>query len=341
MAAKIRMRSPFCTNCGKELHESDNFCPHCGQENDNKRQSFGRIMSELVIGFLSIESRLAHSIPALLFRPAFLTKEYLNGRRQRYLDPVRMFLTIVVIFFLVGSLEDDTNVDQGKKQTTESSATISENLKDTLLILDEGPLQLNFTEHASEDSNAISDSTDHEDLELDDANYGKIKELIKEGVTDENQIMDSLKIKNTFWNRFYYHEVIKFANTDFEDLKAYFISKLPWVFFSLIPLFAFILKMLYFRRKFLYIDHLIFAFHLHSFYFLTAILNNIISWISGFDCSVIANLFAIVYSFMALKNFYQQGYLKTALKFLTLYCTYFISALVSLIFIAFVIFLFY
>lgn len=48
---------------------------------------------------MSVDSRLTQSLPALLFRPGLLSKEYLRGRRQRYLDPIRMFITITVLYF--------------------------------------------------------------------------------------------------------------------------------------------------------------------------------------------------------------------------------------------------
>ncbi|MBK8415754.1 MAG: DUF3667 domain-containing protein [Bacteroidetes bacterium] len=110
-----RIKSLYCTNCGKELSQQENFCPECGQENDNKRQTFGNLMFELVQSFSSLDSRLTHSIPALLFRPGLLSKEYLRGRRQRYLDPIRMFISITVLYFLIASFgSEDPKKEIGK-----------------------------------------------------------------------------------------------------------------------------------------------------------------------------------------------------------------------------------
>src|SRR5439155_4955321 len=43
------------------------------------------------------------------------------------------------------------------------------------------------------------------------------------------------------------------------------LSNLPYMMFCCIPLFAFVLKVLYIRRGIFYIDHLIYALHIHTF----------------------------------------------------------------------------
>ena len=102
---KQRIKSKNCTICGVELQPADNYCPNCGQENDNKRQSFTHVMSHLILDFLHLDSKVLKSLPALLFKPGFLTKEYLEGRRQKYLEPVKMFITSVVIYFILATGE--------------------------------------------------------------------------------------------------------------------------------------------------------------------------------------------------------------------------------------------
>ena len=48
---------------------------------------------------------------------------------------------------------------------------------------------------------------------------------------------------------------------------ATLFSNLPYMMLCCIPLFAFVLKVLYFRRRIFYIDHLIYALHIHSFFY--------------------------------------------------------------------------
>ena|GEM_PF-1586264 len=338
---KKRIKSSYCTNCGKVLQPEDNFCPHCGQENDNKRQSFGGVMSDLIQGFLSIDSRLRDSIPALLFRPAFLTKEYLRGKRQSYLDPVRMFIAIVVIYFLIASIGHDNEKDNNGNIKKDSTSLSINSETDSIQIIQEGPLKFSVFENDSSVVVADSLSELNDELEIDEKHYSQIRAMVKSGITDTRKIMDSLNIENTFWNRFYYGEVVKFAKTDFNDLKDYFVSKLPWIIFFMMPVFAFILKIVYIRKRYLFVDHLIFAFHLHAFYFMIGILYVITSTITGYEPDALANGSTIIYTLFALKNFYGQGWIKTLLKSIVLFLLYAITAMFCLIFIALFIFLIY
>ncbi len=337
-----RIKSTYCTNCGKELPQQENFCPECGQENDNKRLTFGNLMFELIQGFMSVDSRLTQSLPALLFRPGLLSKEYIRGRRQRYLDPIRMFITITVLYFLIASFGSEDPKKEIDKLVAADSTGIIDLETDSLVVIENSPLSYRITDKKSA---ALLDSSEFiskgEQLELDDYHYKDIKAMVKRGHTNTIEIMDSLNIENTFWNRFYYGEVIKFAQSDFNKFKDYITSKLPWIIFCLIPIFAFVLKLLYLRRKFLYIDHLIFSFHLYSFLFLTLILQTILEQFVDYDFDGWWFLIITVYTIFSFRNFYDQSYMKTIVKMFALLFLYSIAALFSLIFIMLIMFLLY
>ncbi len=341
MAEKKRIRSPYCTNCGKVLQPVDNFCPNCGQENDNKRQSFSKVMLDLIQGFLSIDSRLAHSLPALLFRPGYLTKEYLRGRRQHYLDPVRMFITIVVIYFICASLGESVSFSDDNKTIADTINNAENQDRDTTININGVPLKINIGESRNEIITIDSTNTDDQELVLDDQHYQKIRAMVKRGKTETLEIMDSLNIENTFWNRFYYGEVIKFAQTDYDDFKDFLYSKLPWIIFFLMPVFAFLLKLLYLRRNFLYIDHLIFAFHLHSFLFLAGVIQITLEYFTGVDGTGWLLLAVAIYTLLAFKNFYSQSWKKTIFKLFLLWFMYAATAMVCLLFSMVIIFLIY
>lgn len=279
-------------------------------------------MSDLITGFLSVDSRFANSIPALLFRPGFLTKQFINGKRHRYLDPVRMFITIVVVYFLFASTGETVNVNDKRSSTAEM---IDSAMNST------GQNQPAATDTISKDHDA--------ELELDLAEYEEIKALAKAGITDTDVVLDTLGIKKTFWNRFWYSEIIKFASSDFDEFKEYVFSKLPWVIFMLMPVFALLLKLFYIRNKILYIDHLIFAFHLHSFVFLAGWLYLLITDYTEADPIVPVFWIIVIYTVLALKNVYNQSWTKTILKLFLLSIIYFIAGLLCLLFGTFVIFL--
>jgi len=325
---KKRIKSSYCTNCGKVLQEADNYCPNCGQENDNKRQTFGKVMSHLILDFLHIDSRVTQSIPALLFRPGYLTKEYLKGKRQQYLDPIKMFITIVVVYFILASFGNHSTIDFNNAVTDSSGVVIKP--ADSVLVFSEGPFKLKAN-YQQPDSLIDSTGTMSQELELDVPEYKKIKGMVKRGRTDTREILDSLQIESTFWNRFYYGEIIKFVQSDMQEFRDFLISKMPWLIFCIVPLFALLLKVLYYRRDFLYIDHLIFSFHLHTFFFLVGIIYLVLLGLSGISISIWLLAITILYSLLAFKNFYKQDWWKIILKSILLVVTYSITTLISFI----------
>lgn len=320
---KNRIKSGICPNCQAKLSASDNFCPNCGQENDNKRQSFGKVMSDLITGFLSVDSRFTNSIPALLFKPGFLTIQFIEGKRNRYLNPVRMFITIVVIYFLFAS--------------TGETVLFNDSGKDDREVIDSSLTAASKIPSAGRDSVMKNDGKP--ELEIGVEDYQKIKELVKAGITDTDSVLDTLGKEKTFWNRFWYSELIKFEASDFEEFKKYLLSKLPWLIFMLMPVFALLLKLFYIRSRILYIDHLIFAFHLHSFVFLTGWFYLLITEYIGASVDLILFWIIVIYTVSALKKVYNQSWLKTMVKLLLLSTVYFIAGLISLVLSMFVIFL--
>lgn len=62
------------------------------------------LAGDLLDDLFNLDSRLWRSVAPLLFRPGFLTAEYLAGKRARYLPPFRMYLVFSLTFFALSSL---------------------------------------------------------------------------------------------------------------------------------------------------------------------------------------------------------------------------------------------
>jgi hypothetical protein len=93
-----------CGNCGATT--SGNYCHMCGQETRLHAPSFGEFLHEFIGHYVALEGRLWGTITRLLFRPGLLTTEYLAGRRKRYVEPLRLYLSLSIIFFAVLKLSD-------------------------------------------------------------------------------------------------------------------------------------------------------------------------------------------------------------------------------------------
>ncbi|MBL7139198.1 MAG: DUF3667 domain-containing protein [Bacteroidales bacterium] len=97
----------FCQNCGEELAIATKYCPFCGQKKILKEDyTFKRLLKESIFDFLHIDAKLFNSIFPLLFRPGYLTKQWLAGKHVRYFKPFKMFLVISILYFLLASINE-------------------------------------------------------------------------------------------------------------------------------------------------------------------------------------------------------------------------------------------
>lgn len=88
-----------CQNCGHTVTMV--YCGHCGQKNIETRQSFSHLIGHFAEDLTHYDSAFWKTIKYLLFRPAQLTTTYLDGRRQAYVPPVKLYIFISFVTFLL------------------------------------------------------------------------------------------------------------------------------------------------------------------------------------------------------------------------------------------------
>jgi hypothetical protein len=88
-----------CLNCGATVH--GRYCHICGQENVVPKETFWHMVTHFFYDITHFDSKFFESVKDLSFRPGFLSKEYMLGRRASYLHPVRMYVFTSAIFFLL------------------------------------------------------------------------------------------------------------------------------------------------------------------------------------------------------------------------------------------------
>ncbi len=91
-----------CLNCNAPLTGA--FCASCGQRHVTKQPTVAYLLEETVETLTHADSRLWITLRYLMTKPGFLTREYFAGRRSAYLPPIRLYLIISVVFFLLASL---------------------------------------------------------------------------------------------------------------------------------------------------------------------------------------------------------------------------------------------
>ena len=92
-----------CSDCGAET--SGNFCANCGQPTHVHR-SLLHLGEELLHGVMHFDGRLWRTLPLLILNPGRLTREWVQGKRTRFVSPLAMFLFTLfgLLIKLIGDL---------------------------------------------------------------------------------------------------------------------------------------------------------------------------------------------------------------------------------------------
>ena len=88
-----------CLNCGTIVH--GRYCHLCGQENIVTHQNFGGLVKHFIYDIFHFDGKFFDNLKHLLTKPGFVAKEYVRGKRAKYLDPIRMYLFTSAVFFVL------------------------------------------------------------------------------------------------------------------------------------------------------------------------------------------------------------------------------------------------
>jgi hypothetical protein len=337
-----------CLNCGTITH--GRFCHVCGQENLEPKESFWHLITHFFNDITHFDGKFFTSLKDLLFKPGFLSKEYMKGRRASYLNPVRMYVFTSAIFFLLffSFLVSEEGGDIGIASINGKSMFEIEEMDSVSFAA--------FTANINKEDGKPAQPMTREEFKkyIDSA-------LIKSGIhftghqyksraQYDSFLNAGVKKHNWIQRQFIYKEIDinEKYNSDSKQVAKAFKSKLlhslPQMLFISLPLLALILKLMYVRRKqFYYVSHGIFSMHLYIFLFIAMLflfsiyrLNEHLHWGILTFIFIVLIVWLFVYEYLALKNFYGQGWIKTFFKFLL---TNFIFLLVvSVLFSIFVLF---
>lgn len=100
---KDRRKRIYCPNCRSQLDEHMNFCFSCGQENNTRRVSVNTILSDVFSSYFTVDSKLLVTLKLLMYKPSLLSVAYLNGQIETYIKPIRLYIFISFIFFLLSA----------------------------------------------------------------------------------------------------------------------------------------------------------------------------------------------------------------------------------------------
>jgi hypothetical protein len=93
---------PDCLNCNATLQGP--FCHACGQKALAPVVTVHDFVHEATHEFLHFDGKILNTIKLLVLKPGQLTREFIEGRRARYIGPIRVYLTFSLIFFALAAI---------------------------------------------------------------------------------------------------------------------------------------------------------------------------------------------------------------------------------------------
>lgn len=364
-----RLKGNSCLNCNVTLVGEEIFCPTCGQRNNVNQLNFKLVLDEFFGDIFSYDSRLWRTVVPLILKPGKVAYEFIIGKRKHFVNPFRTYLTASLIFFLIYGLLNTINQYNG--DGTKALINFNNNDNDSISKAKKDSVMNKAFAQAKKEIPAELDSIlKTKNVNLDSINTDMVLvDSLKNKITEQNvfgkklqsfynhyeknkedpieQALDTLGYENTFWNQFYYDKaasVNKIIEDKGEGISSKIISGLSITIFLFLPVFAVFLKLLYIRRKYTYMEHLIFVFYTQTVFFLLFLLFVIIEFFvkdkSG-SMGFISVLLFSIYLLLAMKKFYTQGWFKTFFKFLLANFSFLILSTLGLSILAIVSFILY
>src|SRR6266516_2063592 len=313
-----------CENCGAQLE--GHWCAKCGQPAIDYRRSFRHVIVDLLDEFLNWDSKFFRTLGLLVIRPWKLTNQFLAGHRVRYVHPLRLYLLASILFFFAVNYWAKSLHLQPGKITSKDRAEI-ESALDAQNLTPEQRAKVERSLNMANISPEVAAimAAKGKDTTPEETGIPQATPTSRETATPP-AFFQSGNPSTPFekWIETRAKEKIGEHGTNLQLFAKTLISNLPYMMLCCIPLFALVLKILYIRRAVFYIDHLIYALHIHSFAYLATILIilatiGLSSVASGAFGGWIIALLWITFAaqiFLSIRRVYRQGWFISIFKFL-------------------------
>ncbi len=281
-----------CGNCGAPL--LGDHCYACGQPVKGLVRHFSSIVGDALDSVFNLDTRIFRTLGPLFAKPGHITREYFEGRRVRYVSPVRLFFFLAIVTFFVAQLTVDIGSDairmdgKGTNDAIGSATTVAdvEKARDARLAdLAEAKKEMAGTPAAAgiggieAGEKAVRDTANERirQLRTAAAKGQPPPEPMKDGfnINFGGERWDAKKPIDTWLPGFadgWLHQQVTRANDNVKRLKQdpgafknAVLSAVPTTLFVLVPVFALMLKLAYVFRRRLYMEHLIVGLHSHAF----------------------------------------------------------------------------
>jgi hypothetical protein len=335
---KIR-ENKTCQNCGAFIEKS--YCPKCGQENSESRQSFHHLFTHFIFDFIHYDSSFWRTTKALFLSPGKLSAEYMKGKRKSYVNPFTLYIFIsFAAFFIPTLLPNVSNVSYGDEKKIEAS--VRHNNEEEQKQVKNIKIQKDESKDEEDDIIDLFDDSSSEEVAFRIDSAYRMRPAERQIISPDNVIYKtSLTILSNINDE---HKL--------ENAIEFFTHNIPKVLFVYMPLFAFWLWVFHDKKKRFYFDSGIFTLHFFSVVLLTITIVNILMHIIDFiniDSTLpevllygFTTLYITFYFFRGNRVFYEEGRATSNIKsFLLMGINTFFIAITFLLYLMLVIYLIY
>lgn len=349
-----------CKNCDTSLEPTFRYCPKCGQETADNL-TFGVLFSKTISDYFSVDARFFRSFIPLMLKPGILPRRFVDGKRLKYLHPAQFYLFISVLFFFLFSFsirKADDEMSQALKKGFDNEIPV-----DSVKVSEKDSLKIEEARRMLQKNQKMIGMSDEDMQTIDSviANTAKDPNNINSGMTFDfdKKVLDSLitagapkedKLKAmgmeedaSGLNKRFYEQMLKLYQQKGGGILQTFYDTIPIAMFLLMPLFALLLKIFYWKRG-NFAHHMVFSFYFFTFLFtsfclliLANMLFEVPIWLE-----VIITLSYVVYLILALRNFYRSSWLGAFFKAGLISFTYMLfilpMAFIGIVFMAFMLY---
>lgn len=333
MSHLLQRKEKDCLNCGSIV--LGRYCQNCGQENIEPKESVWQLASHFFSDITHFDGKFFSTLKDLLFKPGFLSKQYIIGKRVKYLNPIRMYLFTSFIFFLlffslyhVDEKQFNNKIGYFGKTPAQVEQMPQKEFATYTSSLNKGkPMSRNEYSHFIDSVKKLGGIHFTNQQYKNKAEYDS---LLKTG-----------KKQNWFKRKLIYKYIdinSRFANDQAKLLKevvSTFIHDFPQMLFISLPFIALFLELLYIRHKqFYFVSHAIFTIHFFIFVFIMMFgiigvskLKNLVNWDWVGYINGVITIAIFFYLYKAMRNYYGQRRAKTILKYFLFLFSFFILIL--------------
>ncbi len=291
---KAHRKRPCCPNCDTLLRPGDNYCPVCGQTNHDLRVPFGHLLMEALEGIVHFDSKSFRTVAALLFRPGSLTNEFKAGRRVKYVPPMRLYIFLSFVFFLLLSLGSGKHNkapqgEPGAAQTGQAADSVEA----------KAPNELNITLYT-------------------------INSVKLRGLSDSqiDSLLQAEDIGLNPFNRFMARQLGRIEGGGKAEFSHRLLTGVSYMMFALMPIFALFPRLFFRKQAGYYVDCLVFSVHFHSFVFILFSIFVLLGFVIDTAYLILATpLILGVYCYLGYRTVFGQS------RFVTLAKTFIIGLL--------------